>query len=137
MPIPTDFVSANTRMLEAYATISAQFAEQAQGAELTQLTAIMAGVVPPERVSEFFEFGYAKADLLDSAAKEAFADVGAFATVNGFYGLGQNGRGMAMERILRGEPLPDGVEPPEPSTKYAPPTIAPAPIPPAVPQGGQ
>ena len=30
MPIPTDFVSANTRMLEAYATISTQFAEQAQ-----------------------------------------------------------------------------------------------------------
>lgn len=121
MPIPTDFVSANTRMLEAYATISTQFAEQAQDAELAQLTAIMAGVIPPERVSEFFEFGYAKADLLDSAAKEAFADVGAFATVNGFYGLGQNGRGMAMERILRGQDLPEGVEAPEPSSKYVPP----------------
>lgn len=121
MAVPGDFIGANTLMLNTYAALAVQLTGSEGEEALAQLTAIMAGVVPPERVSEFFEFGYAKADLLDASAKEAFADVGAFATINGFWGLGANGRGMAMEQILRGEALPEGVEAPQPSPKYAPP----------------
>lgn len=119
MPIPNDFVQANTVMLTAYMALAPQLSGGANQDKLTQLTGIIAGVIAPERVSEFFEFGYANADLLDAATKEAFADVGAFATVNGFYGLGQDGRGRAMELILRGNPLPKGMTEPTPSAKYA------------------
>jgi len=121
MTVPNDFVQANTRMLDAYTALVPVLSGGENQASLDQLTAILSGVIPPERVSEFAEFGYAKADLLDAAAKEAFADVCAFATMNGFYGLGADGRGMAMERILRGQDLPEGVEAPEPSSKYVPP----------------
>ncbi len=118
MPIPTDFVSANGRMLEAYAALAPSLAVAQPGA-FEQLTAIMTGVIPPERVSEFAEWGYAKRDLLDAPAKEAVADVCAFATMNGFYGLGENQRGMRIETMLRHGELPEGVEAPEPATKYA------------------
>ena len=131
MSIPNDFVQANTVMLTAYMALAPQLSGGANQDKLTQLTGIIAGVIAPERVSEFFEFGYANADLLDAATKEAFADVGAFATVNGFYGLGQDGRGRAMELILRGKPLPKGMTAPTPSPKYAAPTQAASP---AVPQ---
>lgn len=118
MTVPNDFIQANSLMLTTYTALAAQLAGDHQGA-LDQLTAIMAGIIQPERVSEFFEFGYANADLLDAATKEAFADVGAFASMNGFYGLSVNSRGMAMGMILRGQALPEGVDAPEPSAKYA------------------
>lgn len=119
MTVPNDFVQANTLMLTTYMTLAPQLSGAGHQAALDQLTGILSSVIPPERVAEFAEFGYAKADLLDAAAKEAFADVCAFATANGFYGLGQDGRGMAIERLLRGKPLAKGIEPPVPSVKYA------------------
>ncbi len=118
MPIPTDFVSANSRMLEAYAALAPTLAAT-EPAAFGQLTTIMAGVIPPERVSEFAEWGYAKRDLLDAPAKEAVADVCAFATMNGFYGLGENQRGARIEAMLRQGSLPKGTEAPEPSNKFA------------------
>lgn len=119
MTVPADFIQANSQMLEAYAAVHAQLTGGDNQADLDKLTSIMSGMVPPERVSKFFEFGYAKADLFDAGTKAAFADIGAFATMNGFFGLNVNSRGIAMEMILRGQELPEGVDVPEPSSEFA------------------
>lgn len=118
MTVPADFAQANALMLQTYAAISSAATTPAELEQVEQLTAIMAGLVQPEKVSEFFEFGYAKAETFSAPIQAAFADVGEFATRAGFYGLAQNGRGTAMQQVLRGEALPEGVEPPVPSDKY-------------------
>lgn len=116
MTIPSDFVEANRIMLQSYSSLAA--ADALPPAKLAQLETILSGLVPPERVSEFFEFGYANRAQLDGAARSAFADIGNFAWMNGWWGLAADSRGLRMEALLRGVALPDGVTEPEPSSKY-------------------
>lgn len=117
MAVPQDLAEANALMLSTYASIAASLAVDHQDA-LDQLTVVLAGWIPPERVASFFEWGYAHAELLDSTTRAIFADVGAFATIYGFYGLAADARGVLMEMVLRGQELPVGEVPPLPSPKY-------------------
>lgn len=117
MAVPQDLAEANALMLSTYASIAASLAVDHQDA-LDQLTVVLAGWIPPERVASFFEWGYAHAELLDSTTRAIFADVGAFATIYGFYGLAADARGVLMEMVLRGLDLPEGVTAPVPSSKY-------------------
>lgn len=120
MTIPADFVQANTMMLQAYAALSVAADTEVEQALVEQLTSIMAGAVPPERVSHFFEFGYARREELPAELLLAFADVGNFAWTMGFYGLGLDSRGAYMEALLRGQTLPEGATAPEPMAAFAP-----------------
>lgn len=114
MAIPNDFVQASLIIVQSYARLRSAVAADAQPA----LDTIVGSVVPPERVSEFFEFGYAHRESLSPELREAVADVGHFAWTNGFWGLGVDGRGAAMETLLRGGNLAAGATAPEPSSKY-------------------
>lgn len=120
MTIPADFVQANTMMLQAYAALSVSAETETEQALVEQLTGILAGAVPPERVSHFFEFGYAHRSELPAELLPAIADVGNFAWTMGFYGLGLENRGALMEWLLRGQSLPEGVTAPEPMAAFAP-----------------
>lgn len=120
MAIPNDFVQANLIIIQSYAALRAAVAASAHAA----LDTIVGSVVPPERVSEFFEFGYAHREDLTPELREAVADVGHFAWINGFWGLGADGRGSNMETLLRGQDLPEGVDAPAPSGKYAPAAVS-------------
>lgn len=117
MAVPQDLAAANALMLSTYASIVASLAVDHQDA-LDQLTVVLAGWIPTERLARFFEWGYAKADLLDETTRAAFADVGAYATLNGFWGLTADDRGLLMERVLREQELPSGKEPPLPSPRF-------------------
>lgn len=121
MAVATDFAQANLIMAQAFPALLAAFADDET--KVAQVNAIYGTVILPEKVSEFFEFIYANQEDLPAAVKEAGADVGNFAWVNGFWGLGQDGRGSRMERVLRGQTLTKSEEVPEPSAKYG----APAP----------
>lgn len=124
MPIPTEFTEANSIMLTAFAALSSAAVSDDEIAAVAQLNTILAGTVPPERVSHFFEFGYARRATLPSATLPAFADVGNFAWSYGFYGLGQNNRGLYMETLLRGDALPVGAIEPVPNPNFVPPEPA-------------
>lgn len=117
MSIPTDFAAANLAILEAYAPL-VWLLKQDHPEALDQLTPIVAGSVPPERVSEFFEFAYAYRDLLNDELRGVAADIGNFAWTNGFWGLGVDQRGALMEKVLRGQDLPEGATEPGISAKY-------------------
>lgn len=122
MTAPTDFPTANTIMLQTFATLSA-LAWQRTAMELEtmeKLTGILAGSVPPEKISQFFEFGYARRDALPAEVLPAFADVGQFAWTMGFYGLGVDNRGALMEALLRGQALPEGASAPVPNAAFSP-----------------
>jgi len=122
MPQVTDFAQANLIMAQAFPALLTAFADDETKA--AQVNAIYGTVILPEKVSEFFEFAYANRETLHAAVKEAAADAGNFAWVNGFWGLGQDGRGSRMERLLRGQALSKNEEVPEPSAKYAAPVQA-------------
>lgn len=107
-------------MLQTYAALALAATTEAEQALVEQLTGILAGSVPPERVSQFFEFGYARRDDLPAELLPAFADVGNFAWTLGFYGLSVDSRGALMETLLRGLDLPEGATAPEPSAAFAP-----------------
>lgn len=109
-------------MLSTYTALAAQLAATDQAA-LDQLAAIMCGLIPPERVSQFFEFGYARRKDLPAELLPAFADVGKFAWTLGFYGLSVDSRGALMETLLRGLDLPEDATAPEPSPAFAPPVV--------------
>jgi len=119
MTVPNDFVQANTMMLQAYAALISMVETEAEQDLADRLTSILAGVVPPERVSQFFEFGYARRAEIPAGLLSAFADVGNFAWTMGFYGLGQDSRGALMETLLRGQDLPEGAAAPEPLAAFA------------------
>lgn len=118
MAVASDFGQANLIMAQAYPQLVAALAGNVEAME--QANAIFGAVVLPEKVSQFFEFTYANRDALPQDIKTAAADVGNFAWVNGFWGLGEGGRGSRMERLLRGQALGKNEEVPEPSVKYAP-----------------
>ena len=114
----TDFAQANLIMAQAFPALISALASNAEAME--QVNTIFGTVILPEKVSEFFEFAYANRETLPQDIKTAAADVGNFAWVNGFWGLGEGGRGSRMERLLRGQALGKNEEVPEPSAKYAP-----------------
>lgn len=114
MSVAQDFSQASLIIAQTYVEVRASVPVSAQ----TAIDAIVGTVVMPERVSEFFEFGYAHRDDLSAELRERVADVGHFAWVNGFWGLGIDGRGSKMETVLRGKDLPKGVDAPAPSGKY-------------------
>lgn len=118
MPVVNDFGQANLIMAQAFPALITALA--ANSAAIEQVNTIFGTVVLPEKVSEFFEFAYANRETLPQDIKTAAADVGNFAWVNGFWGLGEGGRGSRMERLLRGQALGKNEEAPEPSAKYAP-----------------
>lgn len=118
MPVANDFGQANLIMAQAFPALISALASNAEAME--QVNAIFGTVILPEKVSEFFEFAYANRETLPQDIKSAAADVGNFAWVNGFWGLGEGGRGSRMERLLRGQALGKNEEVPEPSAKYAP-----------------
>lgn len=118
MAVATDFAQANLIMAQAFPALLTAFADDET--KVAQVNAIYGTVILPEKVSEFFELIYANQEDLPAAVKEAGADVGNFAWVNGFWGLGQDGRGSRMERVLRGQALGKNQVAPEPSAKYAP-----------------
>ena len=109
----TDFAAAKILITQNYAALLA-----ALPSKVDQINAIVGSAVPPEQVSEFFEFCYANRAELPAPILVAAADVGNFAWVNGFWGLGIDGRGSKMETVLRGKDLPKGVDAPAPSGKY-------------------
>lgn len=117
MTVASDFGQANLIMAQAFPALISALASNAEAME--QVNAIFGTVILPEKVSEFFEFAYANRETLPQDIKTAAADVGNFAWVNGFWGLGQDGRGSRMERLLRGQALGKNEEVPEPSAKYA------------------
>lgn len=116
MAVATDFAQANLIMAQAFPALLTAFADDETKA--AQVNAIYGTVILPEKVSEFFEFAYANRETLPQEIKTAAADVGNFAWVNGFWGLGEGGRGSRMERLLRGQTLTKSEEVPEPSAKY-------------------
>jgi len=123
MPQVTDFAQANLIMAQAFPTLITSFPDDET--KVAQVNAIYGTVILPEKVSEFFEFAYANRETLPQEIKTAAADVGNFAWVNGFWGLGEGGRGSRMERLLRGQTLTKSEEAPEPSGKYVtPPQVA-------------
>lgn len=124
MSVPTDFIVANTMMLTAFAALSTAWTTEEELAALAQLTGILAGSVPPEKVSQFFEFGYARRAAVPAEQLSVFADVGNFAWSMGFYGLGVDSRGALMEMVLRGDDLPIGVSEPVALAAYTPPEPA-------------
>ena len=122
MAVAADFAQANLIMAQTYPALITALGGDEDA--LAQLNAVFGAVVLPEKISEFFEFTYARRADLPAVIKEAGADVGHFAWLNGFWGLGENGRGSRMERVLRGQSLSKGEEVPEPSAKYAAATAA-------------
>lgn len=118
MAVASDFGQANLIMAQAYPQLVTALDGDTEAME--QVNAIFGAVVLPEKVSQFFEFAYAYREILPQEIKTAAADVGNFAWVNGFWGLGEGGRGSRMERLLRGQALGKNEEAPEPSAKYAP-----------------
>lgn len=124
MPVPNDFPQANAMMLTAFATLSAAAVSEDELSAVEQLNSILSGLVPPERVSHFFEFGYARRASLPAELLPVFADVGNFAWTYGFYGLGTDSRGIYMETLLRGDPLPVGAIEPVPNPNFVPPEPA-------------
>lgn len=119
MTSPSDFTQANTLMLQTYAALALAAKTEAEQALVDQLATILAGSVPPEKVSHFFEFGYARRADLPAELLPAFADVGNFAWSLGFYGLSVDSRGALMESVLRGLDLPEGAMEPVPSQTFA------------------
>lgn len=110
-----DFASAKVKITQSYAALL-----EALPGSHSAINGIIGSAVPPEQVSEFFELCYAYRDDLPGDLLEAAADVGHFAWINGFWGLGVDSRGLKMETILRGGSLPTGTDEPAPSGKYAP-----------------
>lgn len=112
----TSFTEANLAIASAYADLKAALPESSD-----DIDAIVSAVVPPEKVSNFFEFAYAKGQSLPAALRSVAADVGDFAWANGFYGLGENGRGMKMAAALRRKSFSIQEGDPAPKEQYAPP----------------
>ena len=111
------YIDANLLMIQRYPTLRAALPADDQ----PKLDAIVAGTVPPESASLYFEFVYARRDVVGDEDKAAAADIGHFAWTLGFWGLGVDDRGRLMEMVLRGAPLPDGAAEPAPLAQYAPP----------------
>ena len=90
MAVASDFGQANLIMAQAYPQLVTALDGDTEAME--QVNAIFGAVVLPEKVSQFFEFAYAYREILPQEIKTAAADVGNFAWVNGFWGLGEGGR---------------------------------------------
>lgn len=114
MTVCTNFAEAMLAIIQVYPTMRGQLPEARQ----TDFDTIVSSVIPPEKVSLFFELAYATRDSLDTATKTAAADVGNFAWINGFWGLAADDRGLLMEMTLRGATLPKGTTAPEPMANY-------------------
>lgn len=121
-----DFAGAGLAIAQLYAGAREALPE---GGARDALDRIVSSTVPPERVSELFELGYAMREHLSAGQRADIADIGRFAWMNGFWGLGENNRGSRMETVLRGGKLPSGFEAPEVSAKYADLDSTPAPAP--------
>lgn len=121
-----DFAGASLVITRLYAEVRAALpSDKAREA----LDRIVSAPVLPERVSEFFELGYAVRESLSASQRAEIADVGRFAWMHGFWGLGENNRGSRMETLLRGGNLPASVDAPEISAKYVDLDDAPASVP--------
>lgn len=114
----TNIQLANLSIAQLYAPVRAKLPEEFQPI----FDKVVSSVIIPEKIALFFEIGYAQAAALDDTLKNAVADVGNFAWQNGWYMLGANNRGMLMEKVLRGDPLPSGATAPVPMPEY---TVAP------------
>lgn len=113
----TSFAEADGRIFDVYASASAAFA----AIDMTdKLREVVTSTVHPEKVSQFLELCYAFRTYLPADVLEAAADIGAFATSMGFYGLGTDGRGAKMVAALRGEEVTDL---PEPAERFVPPPV--------------
>lgn len=110
----SSFTDANLAIATAYADLKAAIPEKGDA-----IDAIVSAVVPPEKVSNFFEFAYANGDKLPASLRTVAADVGDFAWTNAFYGLGENQRGMKMAAALRASTFSIGANDPEPKAEYA------------------
>lgn len=113
-----DFSAANLAIMQAYPAVIDALGDDAEAVQ--QFNAVASAVVQPERVSQFFEFIFARHETMPAAVKAAAADVGHFASINRFYGLGVDRRGELMERVLRGGSIPSGVSAPAPIERYQP-----------------
>ncbi|MBX9728366.1 MAG: hypothetical protein K2X31_05610 [Sphingopyxis sp.] len=111
-----DFSAANLAIMQAYPAVLTALGNDADG--VTRFNEIASAVVQPERVSQFFEFVYARHESMPDGVKEAAADVGKFAWSAGFYGLGVDRRGELMERVLRGKSLSGNATAPAAVERY-------------------
>ncbi len=116
MTVIADLPSANLAIAKAYPALVAALPD---AADQQLLDRIVSMVVLPEKLSALFEFGYARADLLPAELKALVADVGSYATLNGFHGLGDDNRGAGMQMVLRGEWTFKEIAPPAPAQAYA------------------
>lgn len=98
------FQEATARMFDCYGEAVAAFTQLGMQGEFK---AVVSATVAPERVSHFLEIVYANHAEMPPSVKAAAADVGAFASEQGFYGLSADGRGMAMVAVLRGQKVKD------------------------------
>lgn len=121
----TSFADADQLILTTYAAAAAAFTTLDK-LELYQ--SVVTATTHPEKVSQFLELCYAQREHLPQNVLDAAADVGAFATTMGFYGLGQDERGIKMVSALRGEEVQDLPEPVERFVSTPPVDEAPEPI---------
>lgn len=123
MPI-VDYSEVNQKLFSVYGEAIAAFSELGLEVEFSK---IVTTPIEPEKCSQFFELCYANKDDLPEAVIDAAIEIGEYATALRFYGLGADGRGVAMLAAMSG-----GADGPEPVVRYcsAPPALAPVPPPP-------
>lgn len=109
------FADANLLIARNYAAMSAALGGEAKAA----LDAVVGTPVMPEKVARFLELAYAQGDRLPKALREAAADIGDFATANGFYGLGEDRRGAKMATALRKARFARGKGDPKPLERFS------------------
>lgn len=130
MTAATEMPAANLIIMQTYAAFREALPEDA---DKTALDAIVANPIQPLRIADWIEFGFAKREHLSADLAASVADAGHCAVFYGFNGLGANGRGAAIETLLRGGKLPKGVDEPAVDPRWAPAPPPPQfmPLPPA------
>jgi len=91
----------------------------------TQLMGLATSPSPVDQIVRTGEFLYARADEVGSNGRDLAASLIAYASLNGWHGLAEDGRGGRIVMALRrdnGETAPAGLSWPDPSNDPAPKT---------------
>lgn len=106
-----NFEEANVAINDVYATTRDGLREELRD----KLSKVISTAIMPEKVSHFAEIVYANQADFSTEIKAVAAEVCDFATSYGFYGLGEDDRGIGISTILNGGTL---TEEPEPKSEF-------------------